>query len=217
MYCCVKLHCWKLEMTLYHSADASAESVSNTLTFVDIDTDSFTKYKLHGGRVAQLYNHFDYEINSLIGRCDTVQMYWVMHGWVPCYQCTHLTYTVHVTDITASVCLSHKLKPWIHFHNFNERCWILTKFCLTQWDLLQTNHPISVKSATDTASIGSHLKTRRPQPATFPVPVSVEAKLSFIDPGCRWAHSPSLSKAPGISYQGTMKTSVRMLTTSGGL
>jgi len=49
------------------------------------------------------------------------------------------------------------------------------------------------------------------------VPVSVWAKLSFIEPGRRWAHSPSTSKAPGISYQGTMKTSVRMLKTSGGL
>jgi len=47
--------------------------------------------------------------------------------------------------------------------------------------------------------------------------VSVEAKLSFVEPGRRWAHSPSPSKAPGISYQGTMKTSVRMLKTSGGL
>jgi len=41
--------------------------------------------------------------------------------------------------------------------------------------------------------------------------------LSFVEPGRRWAHSPSPSKAPGISYQGTMKTSVRMLKTSGGL
>jgi len=41
--------------------------------------------------------------------------------------------------------------------------------------------------------------------------VLVEAKLSFVEPGRRWAHSPSPSKAPGISYQGTMKTSVRML------
>jgi len=47
--------------------------------------------------------------------------------------------------------------------------------------------------------------------------VSVGAKLSFVEPGRRWAHSPSPSKAPGISYQGTMKTSVRMLKTSGGL
>jgi len=53
--------------------------------------------------------------------------------------------------------------------------------------------------------------------ATFPVPVSVEAKLSFVEPGRRWAHSPSRSKTPGISYQGTMKTSVRMLKTAGGL
>jgi len=34
--------------------------------------------------------------------------------------------------------------------------------------------------------------------------------LSFVEPGHRWAHSPYPSKAPGISYQGTMKTSVRM-------
>jgi len=47
--------------------------------------------------------------------------------------------------------------------------------------------------------------------------VSVEAKLSFVEPGRRWAHSPSPSKAPGISYQGTMKTSVRMSQTSEGL
>jgi len=52
---------------------------------------------------------------------------------------------------------------------------------------------------------------------TFPVPVSVEAKLSFVEPGRRWAHSPSPSKASGISYQGTMKASLRMLNTSGGL
>jgi len=44
-----------------------------------------------------------------------------------------------------------------------------------------------------------------------PVPVLVEAKLSFVEPGCRWAHSLSPSKVPGISFQGTMKTSVRML------
>jgi len=50
-----------------------------------------------------------------------------------------------------------------------------------------------------------------------PVPVSVGAKLSFVEPGRRWAHSPSPIKAPGISYQGTMKTCVRMLKTSGGL
>jgi len=49
------------------------------------------------------------------------------------------------------------------------------------------------------------------------IDVSVGAKLSFIEPGRRWAHSPSPSKASGISYQGTMKTSVRMLKTSGGL
>jgi len=47
--------------------------------------------------------------------------------------------------------------------------------------------------------------------------VSVGTKLAFVEPGRRWAHSPSPSKAPGISYQGTMKTSVRMLKTSGGL
>jgi len=47
--------------------------------------------------------------------------------------------------------------------------------------------------------------------------VSVEAKLSFVEPGHTWAQSPSPSKAPGISYQRTMKTSVRMLKTSGGL
>jgi len=52
---------------------------------------------------------------------------------------------------------------------------------------------------------------------TSPVPVLLGAKLSFIEPGCRWAHSPSPSKAPGISYQGTMKTSARMLKISGGL
>jgi len=43
------------------------------------------------------------------------------------------------------------------------------------------------------------------------LPVLVEVKLSFVEPGYRWAHNPSPSKAPGISYQGTMKTSVRML------
>jgi len=48
------------------------------------------------------------------------------------------------------------------------------------------------------------------------VDVSVEAKLIFVEPGRRWAHSPSSSRAPGIPYQGTMKTSVRMLKTSGG-
>jgi len=45
----------------------------------------------------------------------------------------------------------------------------------------------------------------------FGLPAAVEAKLSFVAPGRRWAYSPSPSKAPGISYQGTMKTSVRML------
>jgi len=48
-------------------------------------------------------------------------------------------------------------------------------------------------------------------------PVLVEVKLSFVEPGCRCAHSPSSSKTPGISYQSTMKTSVRMLKTSGGV
>jgi len=51
----------------------------------------------------------------------------------------------------------------------------------------------------------------------FQLPVSVEAKLSFVEPGRRCARSLSPSKAPGISYQGTMKISVRMLKTSGGL
>jgi len=51
----------------------------------------------------------------------------------------------------------------------------------------------------------------------FQFPVSVETKLSFVEPGHRWAHSPSPSKAPGISQQGIMKTSVKMLKTSGGL
>jgi len=36
-------------------------------------------------------------------------------------------------------------------------------------------------------------------------------RLSFVEPGRRWAYSPSPSKASGISYQGTMKTSVRIL------
>jgi len=49
------------------------------------------------------------------------------------------------------------------------------------------------------------------------LPVWVEAKLSFVEPGRRWAHSPSPSKAPGISYEGTMKISMRMLKTGGGL
>jgi len=43
------------------------------------------------------------------------------------------------------------------------------------------------------------------------VVVSVEAKLSFVEPSRRLAHSPSPSKAPGIPYKGTIKTSVRML------
>jgi len=53
----------------------------------------------------------------------------------------------------------------------------------------------------------------------YTVPVPVEAKLSFVEPGRRWSHSPSTSKAPGISYHSTMTmtTSVRMLKTSGGL
>jgi len=51
----------------------------------------------------------------------------------------------------------------------------------------------------------------------IPVPVSLEAKLSFVEPGHRWAHSQSPSKAPGTSYQGTKKTSARMLKTSRGL
>jgi len=34
------------------------------------------------------------------------------------------------------------------------------------------------------------------------VDVSVEAKLIFIEPGCRWAHSLSSSRAPGISLPG---------------
>jgi len=39
--------------------------------------------------------------------------------------------------------------------------------------------------------------------------VSVEAKLSFVEPGRRWAHNPSPSKAPGISYlQDSCHTSV---------
>jgi len=42
----------------------------------------------------------------------------------------------------------------------------------------------------------------------------VEETLSFVEPARRWAHSPSLSKTPGTSYQGTMKTSVSMLKTS---
>jgi len=41
-------------------------------------------------------------------------------------------------------------------------------------------------------------------------------RLIFVERGHRWAHSPSPSRAPGISYQGTMKTSARMLKTSGG-
>jgi len=49
------------------------------------------------------------------------------------------------------------------------------------------------------------------------VVVSVEAKLIFVEPGRRWAHSPSSSKAPGVPYQGNMKTSVGMLKTSEGL
>jgi len=40
---------------------------------------------------------------------------------------------------------------------------------------------------------------------------SVDANLSSVEPGRRWAHSPSPSKDPGISYQGTMKTFVKML------
>jgi len=42
-------------------------------------------------------------------------------------------------------------------------------------------------------------------------------RLIFVEPGRRWAHSSSSSRAPSIPYQSTMKTSVRMLITSGGL
>jgi len=36
---------------------------------------------------------------------------------------------------------------------------------------------------------------------TSVLPVSVEAKLSFVEPGRRWAHSPSPSKAPVRYYE----------------
>jgi len=51
----------------------------------------------------------------------------------------------------------------------------------------------------------------------LPVSVSVEAKLPFIEQAADGpiVHPPS--KAPTISYQGTMKTSKRMLKTPGGL
>jgi len=42
-------------------------------------------------------------------------------------------------------------------------------------------------------------------------------EVVLLEPGRRWAHNPSSSKASGISYQGTMKTSVKMLKTSEGL
>jgi len=63
----------------------------------------------------------------------------------------------------------------------------------------------------------THLQLHQLYNAWHQFPVSVEAKLSFVEPGRRWAHSPSHSKAPAISYQGTRKTSVRMSKTSGGL
>jgi len=44
---------------------------------------------------------------------------------------------------------------------------------------------------------------------TCPVPVSVESKLSFVVPGRRWAHSPSPSKAPGISYHENLREDVQ--------
>jgi len=52
--------------------------------------------------------------------------------------------------------------------------------------------------------------------ADVDVDVSVEAKLICVEPGHRLAHSPSSSRTPGIPYQDTMKTSVRMLKTLRG-
>jgi len=57
------------------------------------------------------------------------------------------------------------------------------------------------------------------QKLTQDTPVSVESKLSSVEPGCRWAPvvHPPVKPLVRVSYQGTMKTSVRMLKTSGGL
>jgi len=41
--------------------------------------------------------------------------------------------------------------------------------------------------------------------------VSVEAKLIFVEPGRRCAHSPSSSRAPGIPYDENLREDVKYL------
>jgi len=74
--------------------------------------------------------------------------------------------------------------------------------------VLKLAHTLSNSLALIPPPVGSHY---------LELPVPVSAKLSFVEPGRRWAHSLSPSKAAGISYQGTVKTSMKMLKTSGGL
>jgi len=68
-------------------------------------------------------------------------------------------------------------------------------------ELLETTASVSDEIPTDI-----NTNCDEPLEIDVDVDVSVEAKLIFVEPGHRWVHSP----APGISYQGTMKTSVRM-------
>jgi len=87
-----------------------------------------------------------------------------------------------------------------------------TKICR---DNTFQNTPSTEEQINEFIQLLSWVHYNKPKYATMqllhPVSVSVEAKLSFVEPGRRRAHSPFLSKAPGISYQGTMSKTSRDL------
>lgn len=56
---------------------------STNLLVVDVYGDPLAKHQLQGGRVAELHRGFHDQINTLVGRCDAIEVHGVVNGRVP--------------------------------------------------------------------------------------------------------------------------------------
>jgi hypothetical protein len=61
-------------MATYHLANFTTKSVGYALSFIDIDAYTLAQHYLHGGRVAQLNNDLNDQVDSFIVRSDSIQM-----------------------------------------------------------------------------------------------------------------------------------------------
>ena len=69
-----------MRYSIYRFSYFLLEFVGDALAFVDIDTDAFSQHKFHGSRVRQPHHHLKDQVDSLVSRCDTVQVNRVMDG-----------------------------------------------------------------------------------------------------------------------------------------